>query len=38
MAFEGFAEEFGLKTKEDVVNLVKEIRREIWEKKYANND
>ena len=38
MAFEGFAEEFGLKTEEDVVNLVKAVRREIWEKKYANND
>ena len=38
MAFEGFAEEFGLKTEEDVVNLVKEVRGEIWEKKYANID
>lgn len=37
-AFEGLAEELGLKTEDDVVNLVKEVRKEIWEKKYANND
>jgi len=37
-AFEGLAEELGLKTEEDVVDLVKEVRKEIWEKKYENND
>ena len=37
-AFEGLAEELGLKTAEDVVDLVKEVRKEIWEKKYENND
>ena len=36
-AFAGLAEELGLKTEEDVVNLVKEVRQEIWEKKNANN-
>lgn len=36
--FEGLAEELGLETEEDVVNLVKEVRKEIWEKKYVNND
>ncbi len=36
--FEGLAEELGLKTEEDVVNLVKKVRKEIWEKKYADND
>ncbi|HBN83285.1 MAG TPA: AbrB/MazE/SpoVT family DNA-binding domain-containing protein [Clostridiales bacterium] len=37
-AFEGLAEELGLETEDDVVNLVKEVRKEIWEKKHANND
>jgi len=37
-AFEGLAEELGLKTEDDVINLVKEVRKDIWEKKYANND
>lgn len=37
-AFEGLADELGLKTEDDVVNLVKEVRKELWEKKNANND
>ena len=31
-AFEGEAERLGLKTDEDVVNLVKEVRKEMWDK------
>ena len=37
-AFEGLAEELGLKSEDDVVNLVKEVRKELWEKKHADND
>lgn len=37
-AFAGLAEELGLETEEDVVALVKEVRKEMWEKKNANND
>ena len=37
-AFVGLADELGLKTEEDVVALVKEVRKERWEKQYANND
>ena len=32
-AFEGLAEELGLNSEDDVVNLVKEVRKELWEKK-----
>ena len=35
--FEGEAERLGLKTEEDVVRLVKEIRKERGEKRRANN-
>lgn len=35
--FEGLAEELGLKTEDDVVNLVREVRKEFWEKKNADN-
>ena len=35
-AFEGEAERLGLKTEDDVVNLVKEVRKEMWEKQSAN--
>jgi AbrB family looped-hinge helix DNA binding protein len=34
----GEAEKAGFKTEEDVTRFVREIRGEIWEKKYANND
>ena len=37
-AFAGLAEELGLRTEEDVVKLCKEVRKEMWEKNYANND
>jgi AbrB family looped-hinge helix DNA binding protein len=37
-AFEGEAERLGLKTEEDVVALVKEVRKDRWEKRHANND
>ena len=37
-AFEGEAERLGLKTEDDIVNLVKEVRKEIWDKQNANND
>ena len=36
--FEGEAERLGLRTEEDVVALVKEVRKERWEKRHANND
>jgi len=36
--FAGLAEELGLKTEEDVVKLVKEVREKMWEKKLAGND
>ena len=36
-AFIGEADRLGLKTDEDVVNLVKEIRKDIWENQNANN-
>ena len=37
-AFKGEAERLGLKTEQDVVNLVKEVREEMWEERYANHD
>jgi len=37
-AFEGEAERLGLNSEHDVVALVDEIRQEMWEEKYANND
>ena len=36
-AFAGLAEELGLETEEDVVNLCKEVRKEMWGKKNADN-
>ena len=35
-AFEGLAEELGLESEEDVVNLVKEVRKEHWTKNHAH--
>ena len=35
---EGNAEKAGIKNEDDVVALVKEVRRELWEKNYENND
>jgi len=37
-AFEGEAEALGLENNDDVVAMVKEIRRENWEKNNAGND
>lgn len=28
----------GLKDEQDVVNMVDEVRQEIWDKRYAGND
>ena len=36
-AFVGEVERLGLKTEQDVVDLVKEVRREIWEEDHAHN-
>ncbi len=36
--FKGLAEELGLETEDDLVNLVREVRKELWEKKNASND
>ena len=37
-AFEGEAERYDLNTEDDVVVLVREVRKERWEKSHANND
>lgn len=37
-AFEGEAERLGLKNEQDVVDMVDEIRKEMWEERYADND
>lgn len=37
-AFKGEAERLGLRTEQDVVNLVKEVRKEMWEEHHANHD
>ena len=37
-AFEGVAEEAGFKTEQDVVDYCKEIRQEMWDSRYANDD
>ncbi len=37
-AFTGEAERLGLKTEQDVVTLVKEVRREVWDERHARND
>jgi AbrB family looped-hinge helix DNA binding protein len=36
-AFVGEAERLGLKTEQDVVDMVKDVRREIWEENNASN-
>jgi len=36
--FEGEAERLGLKNEKDVVKMVKEVRREVWEEGHARND
>ncbi|ADL68373.1 AbrB/MazE/SpoVT family DNA-binding domain-containing protein [Thermoanaerobacterium thermosaccharolyticum] len=37
-AFEGEAERLGLKNEQDVVDMVNEIREEMWKERYENND
>lgn len=37
-AFKGEAERLGLKDEQDVVDLVKEVRKEMWKESHANND
>ena len=37
-AFSGEAERLGLKDDDDVVALVKEVRKEMWDELHANND
>ncbi len=37
-AFAGEAERLGLKTEQDVVNMVKDVRRETWEERHARDD
>lgn len=37
-AFAGEAERLGLKTEQDVVDMVKEVRREVWEERHAGDD
>ena len=36
--FEGEAERLGLKDEKDVVDMVKEVRREVWMERHAHND
>lgn len=37
-SFVGEAERLGLQTEQDVVDMVKEVRREVWEERHAYND
>lgn len=37
-AFAGEAERAGLKTEQDIVGMVKEVRREMWEETRTHND
>lgn len=37
-AFAGEAERLGLKTEQDVVDMVKGVRREVWRERHAHND
>ncbi len=37
-AFAGEAERLGLKNEQDVVDMVDEVREELWEERYADND
>ena len=37
-AMKGEAEKQGLYTEEDVNNLIKSVRKDIWEKRHADND
>lgn len=37
-AFYGEAQRLGLKTEDDVDDMVKQVRKEMWEERHANND
>ena len=37
-AFSGEAERLGIESEQDVVDMVKEIRRELYKERYADND
>jgi len=37
-SFAGEAKRLGLETEQDVVDLVKEVRRKVWEENNADND
>ena len=37
-AFKGEAERIGINNEQDVVNLVKDVRREMWEESHAGHD
>lgn len=37
-AFSGEAERLGLKTEQDVVDMVKEVRKKAWEERHARDD
>lgn len=37
-ALEGVAEKQGITTEEDVDNLVKEVRKQMWEERHEDND
>jgi len=37
-AFKGEAEKLGLKDEQDVVNLVKEVRKKMWEERHADHN
>jgi AbrB family looped-hinge helix DNA binding protein len=37
-AFEGEAERLGIKDEQDVVKMVDEVRQEMWDDRYADND
>jgi antitoxin PrlF len=37
-AFAGETERLDLKTEQDIVDMVKDVRREVWEERHARND
>ncbi|MEN6327009.1 MAG: AbrB/MazE/SpoVT family DNA-binding domain-containing protein [Syntrophomonas sp.] len=37
-AFKGEAEKLGLQNEQDVVDMIKNVRKQMWEERHANND
>ena len=37
-AFAGEAERLGLKTEQDIVDMIKTVRAQMWEERHASND